>query len=62
MIVLPAPGSSARRKRKRLPRQHLAVDGDDLVGQGLDEAEVDREARIEEVGEADSARLRYEPE
>ncbi len=35
MIVLPAPGSSARRTQAGLP-QHLEVDRLDLVGQGPD--------------------------
>ena len=62
MIVLPAPGSSASRKRKRLAREHLLVDGRDLVRQGVDERRVDGEERIEEVGEVDAVGLRDQPE
>ena len=58
MIVLPAPGSSGSRKRKRLPRQHLAVHGGDLVGQRLNLAGGDRKVRIEQVGKADALCLR----
>ena len=57
MIVLPAPGSSARRKLQRLARQHRLVDGGDLVRQRLDEARADRDVRVEEVGEVDPLRL-----
>ena len=62
MIVLPAPGSSHEREAQRLAGQHLAVDGLDLVRQRLEEAQVHREPRVEEVREPDPASLGREAE
>ena len=62
MIVLPAPGSSARRKRSGWRGSISLVDGGDLVRQRLDERGVDGQQRVEEVGEADALGLGGEPE
>ena len=53
MIVLPAPGSSARTNRKRLARQHRLVNGGDLVGQRVDVRGVDGHHRVEQECEVD---------
>ena len=42
---------------KRLPRQHLAIDREDLVRKGLHEARVNGQERVEEVRELDAVRL-----
>ena len=57
MIVLPAPGSSARTNRKRLARQHRLVDGRDLVRQRLHVRGVDRHHRVEQKREVDALGL-----
>ena len=62
MMVLPAPGSSARRKRSGWSRQHGFVDGRNLVGQRHDVRSVNREDRIEEMGHPDALRLRDQSE
>ena len=62
MIVLPAPGSSASRKRSGWRGQHRLVDRGDLVRQRIDERGVDREHGIEQMREADAVRLGDEAE
>ncbi len=62
MIVLPAPGSSASRKRKWLARQHLAVDGCDLVRQRFDLGGADGEIGIEQIGKPDAVGLGRKPQ
>ena len=57
MIVFPAPGSSARTNRKRLPGKHRLIDGRDLVGQRLHVRRVDRHHRVEEKREVDALRF-----
>ncbi len=47
---------------QRLAREHLLVDGRDLVGQRIDQRGVDSQERIEQVGEADPVGLGDEPE
>ena len=54
MMVLPAPGSSASRKRSGWRESISPIDGGDLVRQRLDERGVDGQQRIEEVGQADA--------
>ena len=55
-------GVVGQQEAQRLARQHLAVDGGDLVRQRLDERGVDGEERVEEVGQADALRLGDQPE
>ena len=45
-----------------LARQHLLVNGGDLVGQRLDVGGVNGEQRVEQVGEADALRFGRQPE
>ena len=58
MIVLPAPASSASRKRRRGWAQHVLVDGDPLVRQRIDEGDFGREGRVEQVAVAPAVRPR----
>jgi hypothetical protein len=57
MIVLPAPGSSASRKRSGVRGKELAVDRAQLVGQRLDVRGRDREHRVGQAGELDPLAL-----
>ena len=61
-MVFPAPGSSASRKRRGWRVSNRAVDGGQLVGQGLDLRRVYPDVGVEEVGKADAQRFRCEPE
>ena len=36
-----------QQEAQRLSRKHLALDGNDLMGQWLDEAQMNRESRVE---------------
>ncbi len=47
---------------QRLPRDHFVVDGVDLVRQRVEVRRLDRQERVEQVGERDPFRLRHEPE
>jgi hypothetical protein len=60
MMVLPAPGSSARRT-ERLTGQHRFIDSGDLVGQRLDQRGVHGEYGVEKVGETDAMGLGCKP-
>ena len=62
MIVLPAPVSSASRKRIRRQGQEIAVDRLDLMGKRVDDAGVHSKERIELVGDANALRLCPEQE
>ena len=57
---LAGAGIVGEQEAQRLPRQHGFVHRGDLVRQRLDQGGVHREDGIEEVGEADAARLGYE--
>ena len=59
---LAGAGVVGQAEAQRLPGQHLAVDSDDLVREWLDQAEMNREAGVEQVGETDAAGLGNEPE
>jgi hypothetical protein len=48
-------------KPQRLPGQHRLVDGVDLVRQRFDVRRVDRQQRIEQVGQADALCFRDQP-
>ena len=61
-MVLPAPGSSARREAQRLAWQHRLVDAGDLVRQRVDHRRMDCQQRVEQVREADALGLGHEPE
>ena len=54
---LAGAGIVGEQEAQRLARQHLLVDGRDLVRQRLDDRGVDGEQRIEEVGQVDALRL-----
>ena len=62
MIVLPAPGSSASRKRSGWRGSISLVDGGDLVRQRIDQRRVDGQQRIEEVGQPDAVGFGKQPE
>ena len=62
MMVLPAPGSSASRKRSGWRGQHVLVDGGDLVRQRIDDGGVDRQHRVEQMGQPDALRFGHQPE
>ncbi len=59
---LAGAGVVGQQEAQRLAGQHLLVDGHDLVRQRLDEAGVDGQERVEEVGEADAVGLADEAE
>ncbi len=59
---LAGAGVVGEQEAQRLARQHRLVDGGDLVRQRLDQRGVDREHRIEQVGQADAVRLGDETE
>ena len=59
---LAGAGVVGQQEPQRLARQHLAVDGGDLVRQRLDERGVDGQQRVEQVGQADAVGLGDEPE
>jgi hypothetical protein len=50
MIVLPGAGIVNKKSSQRLPRQHVAVDGNDLMGERIDFRPVNRYEGIKEVG------------
>src|SRR5438128_11519072 len=54
MIVLPAPGSSARRKRMRGQAQEVIVDRFELVRQRIDARDGEGEERIVFVGQPEA--------
>lgn len=54
---LAGAGVVGEEETQRLHGQEFFVDGDDLVGEGLDEGSVDGEHRVEEVGEPDALGL-----
>ena len=62
MIVLPAPGSSASRKRMRGSLQEVVVDRLELVRQRIDAGDGEREVRVVLVGEAEPVGLDAEAE
>ena len=62
MIVLPAPGSSASRKRMRGSFKKVVVDRIELVRQGIDSGDREREERIVFVGQAQAVGLNAESE
>ena len=62
IMVLPAPGSSAGGPRKRLARQHLLVDGGDLVWQRFHKGRGHRQQGIKEVGQPNALCLGDEAE
>ena len=59
---LAGAGIIGQQKAQRLARQHLAIDGGDLVRQRLDQRRVDRQVGIEKVGKPDAQRLRSQPQ
>ena len=59
---LAGAGIVGEQEAQRLARQHLAVDGRDLVRQRLDLRGADREVGVEEMGEPDAVSLGGEPE
>ena len=59
---LAGAGIVGEQEAERLARQHLPVDGGDLVRQGLDVRGVDREVRVEEMCETDALGFRGQPE
>ena len=62
MIVLPAPGSSARRNRMRGSLQEVVVDRLELVRQRVDAGDGEREVGVVLVGEAEAHGLDAEAE
>ena len=54
---LAGAGIVGQEEPERLPRQHLAVDGSDLMRQRIDHRGVDGEQRIEQMGQVDPVRL-----
>ncbi len=54
---LAGAGVVGEQEAQRLARQHRLVDGGDLVRQRLDDGGVDRQHRVEEVGEANAVGL-----
>ena len=62
MIVLPAPASSARRKRTRAEFEEVIVDRFELVRQRIDAGNRETEIRIELVSDAERVSLKPEPE
>ena len=59
---LAGAGIVGEQEAQRLARQHLAVDGRDLVRQRLDLRRADGEIGIEQVGEPDAVGLRRQPQ
>ena len=59
-MVFPGPGVVCKQKTKGLTRQHLAVNGGNLMRQRLDLGGCDGEVWIEQVGEAQPVCLRCE--
>ena len=59
---LAGAGVVGEQEAERLAGQHRLIDGGDLVGKGVDDGGVHRQDGVEEVGQADSERLRDEPE
>ena len=62
MIVLPAPGSSASRKRTRGHLDEVVVDRFELVRQRIDAGDGEREVRIVFVGQGEPHGLDAETE
>ncbi len=54
---LAGAGVVGEQEAQRLAREHLLVDGGDLVRQRFDEAGAHRDVRVEEVGEVDALRF-----
>ncbi len=59
---LAGAGIVGEQEAQRLARQHLAVDGGDLVRQRLDLRRADGEVGVEQVGEPDAVGLRRQPQ
>jgi hypothetical protein len=55
-------GVISEQEAQRLAGQHVAIDGCDLMGQRFDQGGVDREHRVEQVGEANPISLGDQPE
>ena len=62
MIVFPGAWVISQEKTERLPRQHLTVDGGDLMWQRVDHRGVDGEARVKQMSEVDPVRFRDQAE
>ncbi len=58
---LPRTGIVGKQESQRLARQHLAVDGRNLVRQRLDARGVDGKVGIEQMGEPDAVGFRNKP-
>ena len=59
---LAGAGIVGQQEPERLPGEHLAVDGGDLVRQRLDQRRVDGQQRVEEVGQPDAVGFGKQPE
>ena len=59
---LAGAGIVGQQEAQRLARQHLAIDGRDLVRQRLDLRRADREIGVEKMGEADAVGLGRQPQ
>ena len=59
---LAGAGIVGEQEPQRLPRQHLAIDGRDLVRQRLDLRSADGEVGVEEVGQPDAVCFRCQPQ
>ena len=59
---LAGTGIVGEQEAQGLARQHLAVDGGDLMRQRLDQRGRQRQVRIEQVGQPDALGLRRQPE
>ena len=62
MIVLPAPASSASRKRTRASFEEVVVDRLQLVGQRIDAGDGQAEVGVELVGDPERVGLKAEPQ
>ena len=60
-MVLPAPRIVGEKEPQRVSVEHAAVDGGQLVRQGLDQRGVHRHMGIEQVRQADAECLRGQP-
>jgi len=61
MIVLPAPASSASRKRRSRLGQHVLVDGDALMRQRLNQREFRGESGVDEVAAGKAFSFGHDP-
>lgn len=59
---MPAAGLIRQQKAEGLAGQHVAVDAGDLVGQRFDQRGMDRQDRVEQVGQVDAVGLGRQPE